>query len=201
MAPKLMRLRRAVPEIPAKISAPPGLPLNTNRSLLTRAESTLPQPLIPLHFISFRSDVYKNPGEGTSRPGPKVLQLVTSPSPPPARACTNVRNPIPLIHLLHNSRTARGGGISSVGQPNSSPSRGFRAMHPGCRPPHPGARVAEQWRRPLWSPGTVAPQPAKCQNHASCSRWHRWQETYPLRSVSNVLRADIGHGKTQRRPR
>lgn len=107
--PKLMRLRRAVPEIPAKISAPPGLPLNTNRSLPTRSESILPQPLIPLHFISFRYNVYKKPGEGTSRPSPKVLQLATT-RLPVLRTHTNTRRPNPLYALIHNSLDARGVG-------------------------------------------------------------------------------------------
>jgi hypothetical protein len=201
------------PKIPAKISVPPGLPLNKRRSLPTRSESTLPQPLIPLHFISFGCNVYKKPGEGPVRLSPKVLQLVTSPSPL-RRARTNVRNPIPLMHFLHNSRTPRGwGGGLSVGQPNSSPSRGFRAMNPGClfsqRAEEHDARSAGHWSRVPehgprlhWSPGTVAPQPAKCQNHASCLyfREQRRQETYPLLAVSNVLRADIGYGKSQRRP-
>jgi len=59
-----MRLRRAVPKFPAKSSAPPRLPLRKNRSLRTRSESTLPQLLIPLHFKSFISNVYKKPGGG-----------------------------------------------------------------------------------------------------------------------------------------
>jgi hypothetical protein len=109
--PKAMRLRRAVPKTPAKISVSPGLPLNNYRSLLTRSESTLPQPFIPLYFISFSCNVYRKPGEGADHPSPKVLQLVTSPSPLP-RARTNVRNPNPLIPLRPKSRTPRGWGIS-----------------------------------------------------------------------------------------
>jgi len=72
-----MRLRRAVPKFPAKSSAPPRLPLRKNRSLRTRSESTLPQLLIPLHFKSFISNVYKKPGGGVSRSRSEVLKLVT----------------------------------------------------------------------------------------------------------------------------
>src|SRR5271157_4505622 len=104
-----MRLRRAVPEIPAKIPVPPGLPLNKSRSLLTHSESTLPQPLIPLHSISFSSNVYKKTGEGPARPSSIVLQLVTT-NLPVLRTHTNTRNPNPLYALIHNSRDARGVG-------------------------------------------------------------------------------------------
>jgi hypothetical protein len=186
---KAMRLRRAVAGILAKISVPPGLPLNKSRSLPTHSESTLPQPLIPLHFISFRYNVYRKPGEGVARLSPKVLQLVTTCLPVP-QTHTNTRNPIPLMHLLHNSRTRRGWGTSAVGQPILAVS-----SHNAPRNKTHGARVIEHGPRPHWSAaGTVAPQPAKCQNHASCSRRHRHQETYRLRAVSNVLRADIGCG-------
>ena len=75
-----MRLRRAVLQIPSRRSVPPQLPLYKNRYPLTRPESTLPQVLIPLHFISFISNTYKKPGGGTPSSSPKVLQLVT-PSP------------------------------------------------------------------------------------------------------------------------
>src|SRR5271165_6967285 len=200
-----MRLRRAVPEIPAKIPVPPGLPLNKSRSLLTHSESTLPQPLIPLHSISFSSNVYKKTGEGPARPSSIVLQLVTT-NLPVLRTHTNTRNPNPLYALIHNSRDARGVGgdapLNGTANPacRSSTFRASRSAGHGSRAKGNGSRNTGHGPRPLWSPGTVAPQPAKCQNHASCSRWHRRQETYPLRSVSNVLRADIGHGKPQRRP-
>ncbi len=77
--PKPMRLRPAFPKFPADSSATPRLPLNKKRSLPTHSESTLPQPLIPLHFISFIRNVYRKPGEGPAHPCPKGLQLVTSP--------------------------------------------------------------------------------------------------------------------------
>jgi hypothetical protein len=108
---KAMRLRRAVPKTPAKSSVPLGSPLNKLRPLPTHSESTLPQPLIPRNFISFISNVYRKPGEESPRLSPKVCQLVTR-SSPLLRARTNSRNPITLIHLLHNSRTPRGWGIS-----------------------------------------------------------------------------------------
>lgn len=108
---KLMHVCRVVLKIPAKISVAPGLPLNKSRRLPTHSESTLPQPLIPLHFISFSCNVYKKTGEGPARPSPKVLQFVTTCSPV-LRAGTNVRNPNPLTHLLHKSRTPRGVGAT-----------------------------------------------------------------------------------------
>src|SRR5579863_2081194 len=78
--PQVMRLRRAVLQIPPESSVPPGLPLYKCCDSLTRAESTLLQVLIPLHFISFISNTYKKPGGGTPSSSPKVWQLVT-PSP------------------------------------------------------------------------------------------------------------------------
>src|SRR5579863_7716605 len=78
--PQVMRLRRAVLQIPPKPPVPPRLPFYKNRYSLTRPESTLPQVLIPLHFISFISNTYKKPGGGTPSSSPKVWQLVT-PSP------------------------------------------------------------------------------------------------------------------------
>ncbi len=105
-----MRLHCAVLEIPAKSSVPPGSPLNKLRPLLTRSESTLPPPLIPLHFISFRCNAYRKLGEGSAHPSHKGLQLVTSHSLF-LRTRTNIRNPNPLIHLLHNSRTPPGWGV------------------------------------------------------------------------------------------
>src|ERR1700722_16909330 len=66
-----MRLRRAVLQIPPKPPVPPGLPLYKSRHSLTRAESTLLQLLIPLHFISFISNTYKKPGGGSPLRAPK----------------------------------------------------------------------------------------------------------------------------------
>ena len=66
-----MRPRRAVPQIPAKSSAPPRLPFYNSRHSLTRSESTLTQLLIPLHFIPFISNTYKKPGGGPPLPAPK----------------------------------------------------------------------------------------------------------------------------------
>jgi hypothetical protein len=189
-----MRLRCAVLKIPAKSSVPSGLPLNKKRSLRTHSESTLPQLLISPHFNSFRCNAYKKTGEGEGRPRPKVLQLVTSRFLF-LRARTNPRNPNPLCALLHNSRIPRGVGYLRVGQPIF-----LAVLYRGVpRIKGHGARLTEHAPRPHQSSGTVAPQPAKCQNHASCSRHHR-QETYPLWVVSNVLRADIGSAMPERRP-
>src|SRR5580704_18076946 len=76
--PQVMRHSRAVLQIPPKPPVPHGLPLYKNRYSLTRSESTLPQVLIPLHFISFISNTYKKPVGGTPSSSPKVWQLVTS---------------------------------------------------------------------------------------------------------------------------
>jgi hypothetical protein len=177
-----MRLRCAVPEIPAKISVPPGSPLNKPRPLPTRAESTLPQPLIPLNFISFRNSVYRKSGEGPSRPDSEVLQLVTT-CLPILRTRTNTRNPIPLIHLLHNSRTRR--GYLSRGTANLD-----------CRPPYSGSLVKGRGTRAT-APLVLAYRCAanrKVPESRQLLMRHRRQETYPLWVVSNVLRADIGCG-------
>lgn len=178
MSLKAMR-RRAVPKISAKSLVPPGSPLNKLRSLSTRSESTLPQTLIPLDFISFSSNVYKKPGEGAPRLTPKVCELVTKRSPF-LRARTNVRNPTPLIHLLHNLRTPRGWGISQVGQP-------ILAVVPRPFAGH-GTRATDY--RSYWSPVPLRgnPQSARITGVNGCSR----RETYPPRLVSKVLRADIG---------
>jgi hypothetical protein len=197
-----MRLRCAVLKIPARSSVSPGLPFTKNPSLPTHSESTLPQPLISLHFISFSCNVYRKPGEGKGRPRPKVLQLVTI-CFPILRARTKPRNPNPLYALPHNSRTPRGWGISG-GSANLGCSFSQRPEDRRSRMTGQGSRSTSHGTRatPPWSTGTVAPQPAKCQNHASCLcfREQRRQETYPLRAVSNLLRADIGYGKPQRRP-
>jgi hypothetical protein len=122
-----MRLRRAVPKIPAKFSVPARLPLHKNRSVKTPSKSTLPQLLIPLHFKSPIYNVYKKPqGEGPIS-SPRVLQLVTTPSPlrisvslhryvvtslllTVLRTRRNPCNPFPFMGLLHNLRTPRGWG-------------------------------------------------------------------------------------------
>ena len=80
-ASQLMRLRRAVLQISAKSSVPPRLPFHKNHLLPTRSQSTLPQPLISLHFNSFRSNVYKKTGGAAPAAYPKVCQLVTRHKP------------------------------------------------------------------------------------------------------------------------
>ena len=122
-----MRLRRAVPKIPARPSVPPRLPLHKSYPCPTRSESTLPQLLIPLHSNSFISNAYRKPqGEGpTSRP--KVWHLVTRKA---ARVRTdkNSRNPNPLCGLLHNFCTPPGGGPDHRGNDAVPP-----LPRPGCR--------------------------------------------------------------------
>jgi hypothetical protein len=69
--PQIMRLRRAVPKIPAKSSVPPRLPLHKSRTLPTSSKSTLAQLLIPLHFNSRICNAYKKAGEGIRPSNPK----------------------------------------------------------------------------------------------------------------------------------
>ncbi len=210
---KAMRPRRAVPKTPAKISVSLGLPLNKSRSLLTHSESTLPQPLIPLHFNSRRCNVYRKPGEGAAVLAPKFCNSslpACGPSPRartpvyperPSRGATLFRSYIYCI-----TRGQPGVGVSLSGTAKLfaitrvSRDESWLSLFDLSRVTVHGTRPTNQGPRPHWSPGTVAPQPTKCQNHASCPGWHPGQETYPLPSVSNLLRADIGHGKLQRRP-
>ena len=156
-----MPLRCTAPKTGPKLSVPPRSPTHKPRSLSTPSESTLPQLLIPLGFNSFISNAYKKPGGGSRLPSPKFRN---SSLPAAHRSCTrrNPRNPIPLIRLLHNFRTPPGAGISSVGQPNSLPSRGFRVMNPGWSI-RPSMRLV--FRRPfcpyvVTSPHQPRPAPA-----------------------------------------
>lgn len=180
-----MRLRRAVLKISAKSSAPPGLPLNKKHSLPTHSESTLPQPLIPRNFISFRCNVYKKAGEGAPCPRPKVLQHVTT-CLLFLRARKKPRNPNPLYALLHNSRTPRGGGvgigtaklfsIARVSRDESwlsflAASRGSRIPNHRPRNTGHGARVTKRGPR---SPGPPVPlrrnpQSARIAGVSACS--------------------------------
>ncbi len=68
--------------------------------------------MIPLHFKSRISNVYKKPQGKGHISTPKVLQLVTTQSPL-LRTRRNARNPNPLYALLHNFRTPRGVGSAS----------------------------------------------------------------------------------------
>jgi hypothetical protein len=86
---KVMRLRCAVPKTPVKSSVPLGSPLNKLRSLLTRSESTLPQTLVPLDFISFNSNVYRKSGEGHSVPAQKFVNSSLA----VRRSCVHARTP------------------------------------------------------------------------------------------------------------
>jgi hypothetical protein len=174
-----MRLRRAVPKIPAKSSVPPGLPLDKNRSLLSHSESTLPQLLIPLHFKSRISNTYKKPhGEGPISTL-KVLQLATNRTRF-LRARTNPRNPNPLYALLHNSCTPRGWG---------APYRSGSAIR-GCRPSGSGSRVKGHALKDPQVPLRRNPQSARITGvSAWCSPGN-----ISAPAVSKILRADIGFG-------
>jgi hypothetical protein len=104
-----MCARRAVLQIPPTSSVPRRLPLYKRRHSLASSKSTLPQPLIPLHFISFISNTYKKPGGRVPPRNSKVWQLVTNHSPL-LRTRRNARNPNPIMRLLHNLRTPPGWG-------------------------------------------------------------------------------------------
>ena len=104
MSQKAMRLRPAVPKIPAKSSVPPRLPLHKNRPLPTPSKSTLLQLLIPLHFISRRMSVYKKPGGGNPSSTQKFCNssLRTRHQTGHARVA---RIPITFMHFRHVSVT------------------------------------------------------------------------------------------------
>ena len=182
-----MRLRRAVAKIPAKSSVPPGSPLNKPRSLSTHSESTLPQTLIPLDFISFISNVYRKPGVGLSVLAQKFVN--SSLAPPRSRAHARTRATPFRSYIYFITREHPGDGVSLRWDSQSWLS--FLGLSQVTEHGPPGT--------PQWFPRTVARRPAKCQNHASCSR-HRRQETYPLWAVSKVLRADIGSAMPECRP-
>ena len=87
--PQVMRLRRAVLQIPTKSSVPPRSLLHKHSALLTRAESTLLQVFIPRHFNSFRCNTYKKLGEG-----PLVAaQEFSNSSLPNRRSCARTATP------------------------------------------------------------------------------------------------------------
>jgi hypothetical protein len=66
--PQNMRLRCAVPKIPAKSSVPPRSPIRNRRYLPTHSDSTLPQVLIRLHFNSFIRNACTKPAGGPPNP-------------------------------------------------------------------------------------------------------------------------------------
>jgi glyoxylase-like metal-dependent hydrolase (beta-lactamase superfamily II) len=121
-----MRLRRAVPKIPAKSSVPPRLLLYNNRSLPSPSKSTLLQLLIPLHFISPRINTYKKPGGGYPSSSPKVLQLVTAHKRANStRRCPRIPNP--FMHFRALSVTHGGGGACSLPTSSSASHSSVRA--------------------------------------------------------------------------
>jgi hypothetical protein len=97
---QVMRLRRAVPKIPAKSSVPPRSPLNKFRRLLTPSESILPQALIPFHFNSFISNAYKKWGVGCFRSAPKFSNSSLPASLPSGHARTPTTS-IPSFTSAH----------------------------------------------------------------------------------------------------
>ena len=85
---QVMRLRRAVPKIPAKSSYPVALPFYKSHARRTHLGSTLLQPLIPLHFNSFISNTYKKPGGGCPLPAPMFCNSSLAARPSCAHTAT-----------------------------------------------------------------------------------------------------------------
>jgi hypothetical protein len=151
MSLKAMRLRRAVPKISAKSLVPPGSPLNKLRSLSTRSESTLPQTLIPLDFISFSSNVYRKPGEGS----PLSAQKFVNSSLNVRRSCAHARmSATPLRSYIYFITCGHPGGGVSLRWDSQS----WLSLLDVSRITGHGLPL-------LLVPGTVALQCAKCQNH------------------------------------
>ncbi len=158
---QVMRLRRALLKTPARSSVLSGLLLHKNSSSLTRSESTLLQVFIPRHFISPRINTYKKTPGGYLSQHHKDLQLVT-PSTSPIWPHRNAHNPNPFMHLRTLSITPRGYPLTHTKLRSSrAKSRDLLFLPTGH-----GSRVTGHV---YWSPGTVAPQPAKCQNHGCYS--------------------------------
>src|SRR5579862_1485344 len=181
-----MALRRAVPKTPPKSPVSPRSPIYKPRFLPNPPESTLPQLLIPFHFNSCIRNVYKKPQGEAPRVHPKVWQLATSHSgllwPPHERP-----QPQSPLCVTHNSLYTSGWRALPVGQPNSSPSRGFSRDESWLslfgvsrvrdHATDPWTTAMSQQGPVPWSPGTVAPQSAKCQNHG-CYCFAPLRETY-----------------------
>jgi hypothetical protein len=133
-----MRLRRAVPKIPAKSSVPHGLPLNKSRALLSRSESTLLQLLIPLPFNSCISKLYnKSQGEAPP-PAPKFVNSSIPARPSRAHAETPA-TPFRSYAYCITSGHPRWG---------VSPRRDSQSW---LSPPHSGSRATEH-RSPATAP-------------------------------------------------
>jgi hypothetical protein len=130
-----MALRRAVPKTPLGSPIQPRSLIHKPRLLSTPSESALPQLLIPLHFNSCISNVYKKRPGG----GPASSREFVNSSLSPHRSCdphTNTRNSIRLICLLRNSCTPQGRATSAKS-----------AIDCPRSPTSPGARP--QWRHIL----------------------------------------------------
>jgi hypothetical protein len=190
-----MRLRRAVLQIPPKPPVPPRLPLYKSHHSLTRLESTLPQVLIPLHFISFIGKFTRNREGGPLLPAPKFcnsspllpnlsfraqrgircfllpslcLCLITSLHPWPLRA-TATPQPVFFHALTHTSR--RNGGwvimVDQVGQPILAVSSILPSLHPQL-PVRPFSADSASLRYPFPFP-VSRPSTFNCQLSASSS--------------------------------
>jgi hypothetical protein len=165
--------------------------------------------LIPLHFNSFIRNVYKKPGEGHTVPDPKFYNssLPACPSPAHARiSATPFRSIAYFITRGHPRGGVSPGGTAKLFPiPRASRDESWLSIHPARR----GTRRLEHGPRTT-GPWTTGHSPLVPRYRCAATRKvpesrqllsvRRWQETYPLQSVSNVLRADIGYGKPQRRP-
>jgi hypothetical protein len=111
------RLRRAVPKIPPKSSVLPRLPLNKSASLPTRSESTLPQLLIPLRFISCISNTYKKARRGARRPTPRFVNSSLAAFRSGARTRTAATSIPSMLYFTTSVHPGGGGMPFPVGQP------------------------------------------------------------------------------------
>jgi hypothetical protein len=144
---KAMRLSRAVTEIPAKISVPPGLPLNKSRPLTTHSESTLPQLLIPFHFISFSSNVYKKTGGGAtpSQPQRFATRHYLLADPTRAHAHEHPFTPSAVCEGQPQSLLCFTSRLYGCTRWSQDPPSGTANL--GCLPPYFGPRVTEHGPR------------------------------------------------------
>jgi hypothetical protein len=127
-----MRLRRAVLQTPTKSSVLPRLPLHNNGSLLTHAESTLPQLLTPLHFNSSRCNTYKKPGGGAPRRTPNIYNSL-----PPLRHRSGhagtPATPIPSSTCAHFASSPPGYPPLCPFSNTCQPAQGSRVTERGTR--------------------------------------------------------------------
>jgi len=100
---------RVLPITP-KSHQPSALSLSKMNSLSTHAESTLPQPLIPLDFNSFRTNVYKKHGGLPSPLRPNLSTCQYPVTPPAAHAGIPTTSLLSCVYFITCGYPG-GGGI------------------------------------------------------------------------------------------